>query len=160
MRPLYKRFGGKILNSGWLNRKPGGGNVPHVTCVKRSAVSSPPTGPAKSQQDNSQHLSSEIAAMSVCLTSTVTSPLWLLLFLPPSQPPATLPCDRGLGNSIPPTCLCFYLVVTVTPKHWATLNEIPACHQSPVDKDVIVVVSEWHAGGDEGGRGGNVHGWG
>lgn len=58
---------------------------------------------------------------------------------------------------IPPTCLCFYLVVTVTPKHWATLNGIPACHQSPVDKDVIVVVSEWHMGRDGGGRGGNVH---
>lgn len=88
MQPLYKRFGGKILNPWWLNRKPVGGNVPHVTCVKRSAVSSPPTGPAKSQQDNSQLLSSEIVAMSVCLTSTLTSPLWLLIFSPL---PTTLP---------------------------------------------------------------------
>lgn len=91
MQPLSERFGGKILNPEWLNRKPVGGNVPHVTCVKRSAVSSPPAGPAKSQQDNSQHLSSEIASMSVCLTSTLTSPLWLLLFLPPPHHPPPSP---------------------------------------------------------------------
>lgn len=50
-------------------------------------MSSASTGLVKNQQDNSQRLSSEITVMAVCLTSTVTSPLLLLLPL--------LPCDQG-----------------------------------------------------------------
>lgn len=33
-----------------------------------------------------------------------------------------------------------------TRKHTAPLNEIPVCHQSLADKDVIVAVFEWHGG--------------
>lgn len=88
----------------------------------------------------------KITAMSVCLTSTVDSP-------PP--PPTPTPCFCffffftltsppviKVGKLDTPNVLCFHLVVTVTWKHRAAVNEIPACHQSPADKDGIVVVFE------------------
>lgn len=52
-----------------------------------------------------------------------------------------------VGKLNTPPVLCFHLVVTVTQKHGAAVNEIPACHQSPADKDVIVVVFLSDAGG-------------
>lgn len=118
-----------------------GGNVwIRVTCVERHTVSSASTGLVKNQQDNSQRLSSKITVMAVCLTSTVTSP-----FCPP---PSTSSPVIKVGKLNTPNVLCFHLVVTVTPKHGAAVNEIPVCHQSLADKDRIVVVFEW--------RGGNV----
>lgn len=118
-------------------KESGGGNVPfHVTCVERHTVSSASTGPVNNQQDNSQRLSSEITTMAVCLTSTVTSPLLLLLFFLTSSPVIKV------GKLNTPDVLCFHLVVTVTQKHREAVNEIPVCHQSLADKDVIVVVFE------------------
>lgn len=118
-------------------KESGGGNVPfHVTCVECHTVGSASTGPVNNQQDNSQRLSSEITTMAVCLTSTVTFPLLLLLFFLTSSPVIKV------GKLNTPDVLCFHLVVTVTQKHRAAVNEIPVCHQSLADKDVIVVVFE------------------
>lgn len=47
-----------------------------------------------------------------------------------------------VGKLNTPNVLCFHLVVTVTWKHRAAVNEIPVCHQSLADKDAIVVVFE------------------
>lgn len=75
--------------------------------------------------------------MAVCLTSTVTPPHPLLLFLPFTSSPVI-----KVGKLNTPNVLCFHLVVTVTRKHRAAVNEIPVCHQSLADKDAIVVVFE------------------
>lgn len=53
-----------------------------------------------------------------------------------------------------PGALCFHLVVTVTQKHRAVVNEIPPCHQSLADKDGIVVAFWRRGGGEEEGGGG------
>lgn len=76
--------------------------------------------------------------MAVCSTSTVTSPMLLLLFSPPLN---SFPVIKvGKLNTL--NALCFHLVVTVTQKHKAVMNEIPVCHQSLANKDRIVVVFE------------------
>lgn len=49
--------------------------------------------------------------MAVCLTSTVTSPLLLLLFFPLTSYPVI-----KVGKLNTRDVLCFHLVVTVTPK--------------------------------------------
>lgn len=51
-----------------------------------------------------------------------------------------------VGKLNTPDMLCFHLVVTVTPKHWAVVNEIPLYHQSLADKEGIVVVFERRGG--------------
>ena len=116
------------------------------TLRRKSSISRHPCGashgelrPVNDQQDNSQRLSSKITAMAVCLTSTVTSSLLLLLFFPPSLTSSPV-IKVGKLNTL--DVLCFHLVVTVTQKHGAAVNEIPVCHQSPADKDVIVVLFE------------------
>lgn len=76
--------------------------------------------------------------MAVCSTSTVTSPMLLLLFPPPLN---SFPVIK-VGKLNTPNALCFHLVVTVTQKHKAVMNEIPVCHQSLANKDRIVVVFE------------------
>lgn len=106
------------------------GRVFRAAHAGRHAVSSASTGPVKNQQDDSQRLSMKITAMAVCLTLRVTSPL-----LPPLTPPPAI----KVGKLNTPNVLCFHLVVTVTQKHRAPVNEIPVCHQSLADKDVIVV---------------------
>lgn len=115
------------------------------TLRRKSSISRHPRGamhgelrPVNNQQDNSQRLSSEITTMAVCLTSTVTSSLLLLLFFPPLTSSPVI--KVGKLNTL--DVLCFHLVVTVTQKHGAAVNEIPVCHQSPADKDVIVVLFE------------------
>lgn len=104
----------------------------HFMSTMWNPVSSASSEPVNNQQNNSQCLSSKITPMGVCLTSTVTSPQLLLLF------PSSSVIKVGKLNT--PNVLCFHLVVTVTPKHRAAVNEIPVCHQSLADKDVIVVV--------------------
>lgn len=94
------------------------------------------TKPVNNQQDNSQRLSSKITVIAVCLTSTVTSAMLLLFFFLTSSPVIKV---EKLNT---PSVLCFHLVVTVTPKHRAAVNEIPVCHQSRTDKGEIVVVFE------------------
>ena len=109
-----------------------------VSPVWNVTVSSALTGPANNQQDNSQGLSSKITTMAVCLTPTLTSSMLLLLFF--SLLPLSLVIKVRKLNTL--DVLCFHLVVTVTPKHRAVVNEIPVCHQSLADKDGIVVVFE------------------
>ena len=104
----------------------------HFMSTVWDTVSSASSEPVNNQQDNSWCLSSKITTMAVSLTSTVTSPQLLLLF------PSSAVIEVEKLNT--PNVLCFHLVVTVTPKHRAAVNEIPVCHQSFADKDVIVVV--------------------
>lgn len=61
----------------------------------------------------------------------------LLLFSPLNSFPVI-----KVGKLNTPSALCFHLVVTVTQKHRAVMNEIPVCHQSLANKDRIVVVFE------------------
>lgn len=95
-------------------------------------------GPVNDRRGDSQSLSPEITIMAVCLTSTLTSPPPLLLFF--FFPPLPFPPAIAVGKLDPVAVLCFHLVVRVTPKHGAAVNEIPVCHQSQADKDWIVVV--------------------
>ena len=76
------------------------------TLRRKSSISRHPCGashgelrPVNVQQDNSQRLSSKITAMAVCLTSTVTSSLLLLLFFPPLS--YLFPCDQGRETQYP-----------------------------------------------------------
>lgn len=106
-------------------------------------VSSSSTGPVNNQQHNSQGLSSEITVMAVCLTSTVTSALLLLLFFSLSLSSKLFPCDQGWETQYPQCTLFSPGRHGNTKKHEAVVvNEIPACHQSLADKDAIVVVFE------------------
>jgi len=124
----------------WTEKSRGNGPS-HITCLELHTVSSALTGAVNNQQNHSQRLSSEITAMTVCLTSTVTSSLLLLLFFFLNS---SLVIKVGKLNT--PNALCFHLVVTVTQKHWAVMNGILLCHQSLADKDRIVVFFEKRRG--------------
>lgn len=103
-------------------------------------------GPEKSQQDDSQQrLSEQITVNTVCLTpySHLLSVgfcflffLYLLRFLPPYLPPhqhhhhSHRTVIKVGETRYVRRAFVFTWLLRQPPKLWATLNEIPACHQS------------------------------
>lgn len=119
-----------------------GGNAPPVTCVKARCDGE---GPEKSQQDDSQQLlSPQITVSTVCLTPYSHLPsvgfcfFLFFSFICSSTPPPTHPPTHHPHCSVIKVEVTRYVrpafvftwLPRQRPKLPATLNEIPACHQS------------------------------
>lgn len=139
-------------NAFWLVGKKWGENIfLHITCGGTSH-GEPRAFPALISRDNSDGCLFNVYSD---LSVVASRFFFFFLFFPPFLFNFSLVIKVVKLDTL--AALCFHLVVTVTQKHRAVVNEIPPCHQSLADKEGIVVAF-WRrsGGGREGGVGGGV----